>query len=275
MENNNQTITDFNSALSLINSLSDIFKLEIWIPSIRKNIIFKEMEARQQKQLLSVAMENSIYNNLFSEVFYNILKTNLIETEDFKLSDLDNLTIFDKTSIAIFLRNQISNKLKVIFDENKKISNYIDLTEICEKLKTFQYEDEKIVELKSDKITIKTLLTVPTIKEELDYDLEITKIFKKTNDIKTDDDIKNIITEAFITETTKYINKLYIEDQEINFKDLTLKQKIQIVEKIPSGLIQQILEIVSSWKLNIDDILTVKYEKYESIIKIDSILFLN
>jgi hypothetical protein len=272
---NNQIITDFNSALNIIDSLSEFFKVDIWIPSLKKFIQFKEMEAKQQKQLLSVAIENSLYNNLFSDVFYQIIKNNLIETDEFKKTDIDSLTVMDKVSIALFLRKQISNKLKVIFDENKKISSLVDLDLICEKIKNFTFETNKVTELNNDKVNLKILLKIPSIKDELEYDKEVVKIFKNTEDIKNESDVKGIITEAFITETSKYIDKILISSQEIDFSSLTLKQKVQIVEKLPSILMQQILEIISDWKTNLDSILTVNHEQYETVIKIDSVLFLN
>jgi hypothetical protein len=272
--NDENVVLDFDKALNLIDSISDTFKVDIWIPSIKKTLPFKEMEAKQQKMLLSAAMETNIYNYLFSKNFYEIIKQNLIETEEFKKQNLEDLNIFDKASIAIHLRNQISNTLKITFNAEQKISSVINLTSIIDKLKNIEYKDNIVVGL-DDTIDMKVLLKLPSIKNETIYDEEISKSFKKTNDIKTDDDIKNIVTEAFISEASKYISKIYVSSQEIDFYQLTLKQKIQITEKLSSTIMQKILETVSEWKTILDDTLEVTYEDYTSYVKIDSILFLN
>ena len=120
--NEDNIILDFDKALNLIDSVSDSFKVDIWIPSIKKTLSFREVEAKQQKALLSSAMEKTIYNSSFSKIFQEILNKNLIETEDFKKEDLNNLNIFDKASIALHLKNRISNKTKVIFNSEENIS---------------------------------------------------------------------------------------------------------------------------------------------------------
>jgi hypothetical protein len=117
-------------------------------------------------------------------------------------------------------------------------------------------------------------LHIPTIKEEAEYDLEVSKNLNK-NSTKTDKEIKNIVIDAFLTETSKYINKISISTQDINFKSLTLNQKIKITEKIPAVILQKILDSASNWKKTVDEVLTVKHEDYTATISIDGILFLN
>jgi hypothetical protein len=273
--NEDNVILDFDKALNLLDSISDTFKIDIWIPSIKKTISFKEMEAKQQKLLLAAAMENTLYNYLFSKNFYEIINQNLIESDDFKKEDLNKLNIFDKASIAIHLRNQISNKLKVVFNSEEKLSENIELESVIEKIKNIEYTDNIYVDVVNKDTSIKVLLKLPSIKNEMIYDEEVSKLFKKSNDIKTDDDVKTLVTEAFISEASKYISKIYISSQEIDFELLTLKQKIQITERLSSTIMQKILETVSEWKSILDSALEVKYKEYTSTIKIDSILFLN
>lgn len=268
-------ILDFDKALNLLNSASNFFKIDVWIPSIKKYIQFKEMEAKQQKLLLASAMENSIYSSSFSKVFYEIIKNNLIYTDEFKKEDLDTLNLFDKASIALHLRHQISNILKFNFDLDNKISGNVEIFPILQKIKNIEYKDNIEIEILNDNASIKVILKLPSIKNEMNYDQELSDIFKKTNDLKTDDDVKVLITEAFISEAAKYISKLYVSSQEIDFQSLTLKQKIQITERLSSTIMQKILEAVSVWKTILDDALEVRHNEYVSTIKIDSVLFLN
>ena len=56
---------------------------------------------------------------------------------------------------------------------------------------------------------------------------------------------------------------------------MTFKQRVNVIEKLPSGLLQKILEKISSWKKDLDEVLTVTQDDYKKVISIDSLLFLN
>jgi hypothetical protein len=263
-------ILDFNSALTALEKVSESFKVEVWIPSIASYLTFKELDAKQQKSLLNAAMDTSVYNTGFIKAFYNILNENL-------LSDgvlIDSLTLTDKTCIALTLKNQISNQINVVFDEAKDISKKYDLNEILGKFKGYKTPESTILESKSNDFTLKVEVLLPTIKVEVDYDSQI-KDNKKTEDLKNNEDIKKLVTDAFLGETSKFINKVWINNEEVILSSLKFEQRIKLIEKLPSNLIQKIIETISLWKKELDEILTVKHEEYVKTISIDSLLFLN
>ncbi len=269
VENN---ILDFNSALEVLNQISETFKTEAWIPSKGCFLTFKEIDAKQQKELLSAAMENSVYNTSFSKTFFNILKNNLIQDEK---SILDELDLADKASIAIALKYQIAKEINVTFDEKNKISEKVSIDPIIKKFKEYLSPSSKIISLKSENVEIKVELKLPLIKTDLLYDEQLKKVKKKADQIKTSEDVQEIVSEAFIGETSKYIQKVWINNTEIETIDLRPDQKIKIVEKLPSGLIQKILEQISEWKKELDKVLTVNHQEYTKVIAIDSLLFLS
>jgi hypothetical protein len=264
-------ILDFNQAINTLNDVSNAFTINAYIPSKNDTLTFKEINAKQQKELLGAAMDTSVYNLGFSNTFYNILKDNLINDDN---NVIDTLTISDKACIALELKGQISNELKVVFDENDEVVGTFNVKDIVDNFKTYKTPQNEILELVNDKITLKAEIRYPNLKIELDYDTEFKKN-KKAEDIKTNQDVQNIITTAFIGETSKYINKIWINDSEVIFDNLTFKQRVGIVEKLPSGLLQKILEKISSWKKELDEVLTVTQDDYKKVISIDSLLFLN
>jgi hypothetical protein len=217
-------------------------------------------------------MDNSIYNSQFTKCFYNILKDNLLQ-EDKNI--LDELNLADKASIAISLKNQISKELNVVFEEKEKIVEKVSLQNIIEKFKKYNSPQAKSVDIKNENYEIKVQLLLPNIKTELEYDEQLKKMKKKVDQIKTNEDIQEIVSDAFIGETSKYIQKIWLNDTEIDMSNIQPDQKIKMVEKIPSGLIQKILEQISEWKKEIDEILTVKHQEYTKVISIDSLLFLS
>jgi hypothetical protein len=271
MEETKNTILDFNSALSALDKVSESFKIDAWIPSKGSYLPFRGLDAKQQKTLLGAAMDTSVYNTSFIKGFYNILKQNLLLDDK---SVIDSLTLIDKASVALSLKSEVSDQINVVFDEENKITAKFDINPILEKFKSFKTPEAVILDAISNSYTLKVEILYPTIKVEVDYDDQY-KGNKKPEDVKTSEDIQKLITEAFIGETSKFINKVWINDDEVILIDLKFEQRIKLIEKLPSNLIQKILVVINEWKTNFDEILTVKQENYTKTVSIDSLLFLN
>jgi hypothetical protein len=264
------TILDFNAAINALNSASESFKIDVYIPSKQKTMSFKEIDAKQQKNLLSAAIDNSVYNSDFIKTFYNILKENVLLEDK---SIIDELTLADRSFIAIALRSQVSDDLSVKF--NDELSEKISLASVISKFNNYKTPKSEEIEVKNNNVSIIAGISLPTIKIELDYEENFYKDYKKIDEIKTNKDIQSIISDAFISETSKYISYISINESKFDFASMSFNQKLRLVEKLPSGLIQRILEKISTWKKDIDSILTVSSGNSTKTISIDSMLFLS
>ena len=271
IEDQELQLIDFNNAIEALNEISEIFKVDVWIPSKQSYLQFKEIDTKQQKDMLGSAMDSSVYNTTFIGVFYEILKQNILEKDK---TIIDDLTIYDKASIAIYLKNQISNELNVIFDDKNNISAKINLNDIIEKFKAYKTPKNEIIKIVNKNVSLTIEVGLPTVLIEIQHDKQMSKNYKKSNQVKNNDDVKNIISDAFIVETSKYIKKIWINDSEVDLNSDRIDQKLKIIEKMPSVIIQKVLEQISKWKKEIDDILIVEHEDYKKVIGIDSLLFL-
>lgn len=271
IEDQELQLIDFNNAIEALNEISEIFKVDVWIPSKQSYLQFKEIDTKQQKDMLGSAMDSSVYNTTFIGVFYEILKQNILEKDK---TIIDDLTIYDKASIAIYLKNQISNELNVIFDDKNNISTKINLNDIIEKFKAYKTPKNEIIKIVNKNVSLTIEVGLPTVLVEIQHDKQMSKNYKKSNQVKNNDDVKNIISDAFIVETSKYIKKIWINDSEVDLNSDRIDQKLKIIEKMPSVIIQKVLEQISKWKKEIDDILIVEHEDYKKVIGIDSLLFL-
>lgn len=271
IEDQELQLIDFNNAIEALNEISEIFKVDVWIPSKQSYLQFKEIDTKQQKDMLGSAMDSSVYNTTFIGVFYEILKQNILEKDK---TIIDDLTIYDKASIAIYLKNQISNELNVIFDDKNNISTKINLNDIIEKFKAYKTPKNEIIKIVNKNVSLTIEVGLPTVLIEIQHDKQMSKNYKKSNQVKNNDDVKNIISDAFIVETSKYIKKIWINDSEVDLNSDRIDQKLKIIEKMPSVIIQKVLEQISKWKKEIDDILIVEHEDYKKIIGVDSLLFL-
>lgn len=277
MDEENNNVLNFEDALKALDTVSETFNVNVWIPSKKKEYTFKEIDAKQQKNMLSTAMNSSIYNTNFVKNLYSILNSNFLDKDC--LGDLNKFTVFDKFSIAVALKDKISDETSITFDEKDNIVKKVSLKPIIEKFKTFQTPNNETVEVDNQNIKIKLEISVPTIEKELQYEEQLHKKEKKVDDIKDSDEIQRIVSEAFIGETTKYIKNIYINDSDLNFEKVDFIKKIKLVEKLPSGILQKILSIVSKWKAEIDSVLTLSIvedgKTYTKVLNIDSVLFLN
>jgi hypothetical protein len=258
MEDN---ILDFDKALNELSQIANNYSFDVWVPSENKTIKFNEINAFQQKQILSGSMDSSIYSKKFNSAVYAIIQNNCSE-------DISKFTILDKIAICLQLREKISKIIK-IQNDNEKFD--VDISYVIKDLKA-SYVHPKETELIHNNITL-TIYPSYILEEKL-YDDTVLTDNKKAEDIKNTDDIQGIISDAFIGELAKSIKILKIDDNIIDLKFLTFKQRIRLVEKMPASLIQDILNVVSEWKKTIDTFLTVKKENGTVLIKIDPLFFI-
>lgn len=261
---------DFNRALQALEQVSESFTVDAWIPSLNKEVKFKQIDAKQQKNILSSAMDTSVYNTSFIKAFYEILKENILE----KTININNFTLIDKISVGLALKNKLSDEIVLFFGEKKDVSQKFKIQPIIDKLKEFKTQEPIKLETKSDEFSLKVEIEPVTVGVEYEYDSQY-KGNKKQEDIKTTEDVQKIISEAFIGELSKYIIKVWINDTEIEFKSLTFNQKIKLIEKLPSSFLQKIIDVIGIWKNKMDEFLTVEYDEYKQSVVLDPTMFLS
>ena len=265
MNNMTENFLNFDDALSSLETLtSNSFLTDAWIPSLNKTVQLKELTAKQQMTLIENffdAIENKI---TFSKTFFNIILENCLEDS----LVIDDLTIIDKASLAFFIRNQLSDKLKVEFQENPKIEHEIETNTILEKFKSFSHPTKETIQESEGSMTIEVQIEVPKMKQENDFDLFI---FEKTKIEDEFENFKTVIGNSFLGELAKEIK---INNNLFNYKELSVDNKIKVVEKLPIFITKKIIEKINVWKIELEKLCTVKHENLEKTIKIDALLFL-
>jgi hypothetical protein len=265
VENLDKTSLNFTEALKALEVVStENFVTNIWVPSKQSEIQVKEINAKQQKKLLQSALEEITTRVPFTEIFYNILSENVLDKDVLK-----TLTSVDKVCLAIGMRAQISNNLKVELQEDPQIIEEINLQNILKKFKDYKHPTSKKINLNNLIIEV----NIPTITTEIKFE-QLQSKQKQTNEVDT---IKETIVEAFLIETSKYVAAISIGESDIDLSLLTASQRVNLVEKLPAHAIQNILEYVAELKQNIENILMVSNEEHQlsKPVTIDSSLYLN
>ena len=266
-----EKVFNLEEALESLTTLVKTYSSDIYIPSKCETIKVNEITASQHKELLSSAIDNSLYSTNFNKVFFKIL-TDLVDPEYLK-----GLTIYDKASLAIGIRKQISDSVKINIQgsETRKID--ISLSPVIEKFRAYTHPDTETFGNKNLSVSI----GIPTIVLENLYETEMHKRDKTVDDIKTTNDIKDVVSKEFLGELSKYIQNVKLGEVFINFNNLKFPQKISVVEKLPSSLVQEVLTQITQWKQDLDGVLTIHYidDKFgverAEVIKIDPLLFVN
>lgn len=266
-QNNNS----FNEVLNSLKTLSNSFVVDITVPSIQQTVQFKELNTKQQKKLLETVADTSIYKTEFSKIFLQILKENIV-TENI---NIDDLTIYDRIFIGLFLRSKISKTLNVTFEENKNPEE-IELEPILNKTKTYTHPENEEIVITKNNSEIKVEVCIPSIGLDSKYETEISKNSKKIENVKNINEIGNVLSEAFVTEVSKYINKITFDDNVIELDKLNIVQRIKICEVLTADLTQNILQKISDWKKQMDVVLMVSSAdgSVDKAISLDNLLFL-
>jgi hypothetical protein len=93
---------------------------------------------------------------------------------------------------------------------------------------------------------LKVNLQVPSLTKDTEINRETAK---KISQDKSESLSKEAVGEMFINELVKYIDKISIDNNgkivELNFKDVTFEQKVQLVEKLPLTLNSKIFDYIN------------------------------
>jgi len=210
--------------ISRISSLKEEEKIPVLIPSLGKTKDFKPINVRQQKNLLkeTIGGVSSISELLIQ--FNTIILDNIND-------DSEDLLCLDKYPVLVELRkNAFGDKINI---KGKEYS----LNDLQPPCKVTGNISNKEIDFK----TIKVFLKTPTIKEENQF------LAKQSNEIKKKniDDGKDVISALYVFEIAKFVESISIEDTQVSFANLSINERIAIIESLPISLNQKILNFIS------------------------------
>jgi len=278
MEEIKQKTGSVNDILNMMNRASEVFSYEIFIPSLNRNIMFREMNTSQQKRLLKAIIDSPAYNTEFIFTLRQIFEENCTEK-----IEIDKLTIFDKMVIAMTMRSvSINNDLDLEFTlpvSKKKIVRRIDLKDLVNK--AVKDVTIKPATIKDDKGAFQVDCYLPTIGEEFSLENELRRDVT-TIEIKDEKQLRNTVGEVFSNELVKYIKKITIksggdEMAEVDMSTLKFKDRIRMVEKLPTAVLKHIIRYMTEVTKEVNKLVLIKDEidgeTVEQRIKLDASFF--
>lgn len=243
-----------NDVLNAIDSVSSKNSYSVYIPSLKRSVLFKEMNTGQEKAIIKTIIDNPVYNSGFIFTIRNIIKNNCLDKD----INIDDLTLIDKIAICMTMRQKsIGNEFEYVFKGTKK-TKLIKIDEYLEKIKSISIPSDEKVESES----VSIVCSYPTIKTEYDLEKEFHSELSDL-EINTPDDVKKTIGDVFINEIVKYIKEISIKqdsDSEmiLNMDDFSFSDRIVIVEKIGNSVLRKVLKYIESSNKSINQILKIE-----------------
>ena len=257
---NNSNVTDstasISSILDVINRVNESFVYGVWVPSLKREVSFRELNTAQQKRIIKSIVDSPVYNSQFIVTLYQIIKENCAEN-----IDIDQLTIVDKLFIGLKIRSaSVSDTWEIEFDKSNKRG--FSLEKIIEQGKTLNLTNKEITEG-----SYVVNCRIPTIEVEYLTEKELRgDVDKKIDDLnlKTTREFQAIIGDVFSNEIVKHIEKITIikdasEKIEICFDNkISYSNKLAIIEKMPAKVIKEIMDYINEQKKELDKVVLFK-----------------
>jgi hypothetical protein len=265
------TAVDINEIVSMLSRMNDTFSFPIYIPSLKKDVQFRQMTTAQQKSLVKTLVNNNEQSSDFIYAIYNIIKTNCVDKD----VDIDALTILDKMFICIKLRavsigpdvtitiDKIRNEAQELIPINLSLDKAYD---DMKKMYTPAFETSCTSELVDKTTKYMIGCTIPTLKSEIAIEKELQEALKqKIEDSKENSkELKDAVGDMFIQEIVKFVSYIAIptdtdgELQKVDFTQLSFKNRIRLLEALPSSITSKLVEHVNKATAKLNSLSLVK-----------------
>jgi hypothetical protein len=259
------------SILEALKELDQLNSFSLEIPSIQKEVSFKQLSTEQLKGILKTVVDSPIYNSQFITTFNKIIKDNCISEN----IDTDQFNVYDKILILFKTRiESLSEEYTINFTEEEQKqyslppSQTINLKEHFNKFLSKKYQFSSCtIEHNSIKVVcqLPSLLTENKLEQELHKNIKI--------EVESTEELREIVGETFINELTKYIGSLSIGDTSENLLNLTFKNRVKIVEQLPTTLINKVLKYIESYREKVKELISITFSGLEKDISLDASFF--
>lgn len=232
-----------------ISKLTELKKnFKIFIPSVNKEVNATQINLKQQKDIISTAVNGVVGALQFTKAVNDVIVDNV---------DGDNFYTFDRVPVLLALRQQsLGSSIK---DSKDNIVSIDDFVSKAKDVPKFELKKEVSID------SIKVKLKIPTLKDE---NVILRRSISEIENLKSDS-LSDAMGLIYIFEIVKVIESVSVGEEEVKFNDLKVADRFKIIEQLPLELYDKITGFLSQVTQYDKKILT----NDESAIVIDATLF--
>jgi hypothetical protein len=227
--------------LSRLNEINQSNLVSVYIPSAKKEMTFKPLSVKQQKDLIKSGLDGALAGLTISNVINQIILDNSTEKYDF--------LVIDKIPVILNLRMQSFGPAVKIKEDDKEVE--YNLQEILSENLEFTNSEKTTVSLGESDISVE--LEMLSLEDDIKINtFQLEKLRKNKQD-----ELSDTVGSLFLYEILKFISKLTVNVDEVDMKNAPLKDRLTVVENIPAVLNNQILDYIQTFRKNEMDYITV------------------
>lgn len=234
--------------VSMMDRVNGLAVYPVYVPSLKRDVMFKEMNAAQERSIVKTIIDNPAYNIGFLTILCQIIKENCMDSS----VDIDSLTLIDKTAISLVMRQKsIGDEFEYIFKKTDK-KKLIKISEFIPKINAITLFDDRVITGSNCSV----VCGYPTCGDECKLD----EVVKQISD--SDLDASSKVGQLFINEIVKYVKKITIIDAgstvEVSMSDLDYVDRTRLVERLNTNVLRQIMMYMEDINKQFNEVLTVE-----------------
>jgi hypothetical protein len=241
--------TEIKGILGALEELNNASGFNVFIPSLNKDVKFKQLSTEQLKNVLKSVVDSPIYNSQFITSFNKIISENCLdESIDTKLFNIyDKLFILFKTRIeSISLDYTFELTEEEIQQHNLTQEDKKKTVNLIEHFTNFSKKQYKFLPEIIDWETCSLTCDLPSIDTENKLEKELHKNIKI--EVESAEELRDIVGDTFINEITKCISKINIKEEVTDLTTLDFKTRIKIVEQLPINVINKVIKFIENYR---------------------------
>ena len=227
--------------ISKLKEINNSSKISVFVPSAKKEMSFKQLSVKQQKDLMKTGLDGQLSGLSISGIIKDVIVENSLEKYDFLSTD--------KVPIILALRKQSFGEIYTFSDGEK--DNTVDLNSILSKKLLYKSEYSGTIEDSENKLKVE--LQVPTLIDDDKFNSYIYSELKKKKDVE----LSETVGVVYVGEIAKFLKSVALGDYELDFGASTPKEKISVVENFSVTFNNKILKFIEALRKEELDYATV------------------